>query len=104
MFISEELEKFLLNQYGEEPFPYEYTEQDLYEQIRKLVCQYQTGILDTTVKSPMEILQSNYSSLKQDYADAMASIKKLELNIRSLKDVLHRNCIEIPDLDEEIPY
>ena len=33
-------EEIILARYGEEPEPYEYTEQDLHEQIRKLVYQY----------------------------------------------------------------
>lgn len=104
MLIPEDLEAFLLDQYGQGPFPYEYTEQDLYEQIRKLVKQYHMGELNTTVKNPMERLQMNYSCLQQEYADAMVTIKKLESEICVLKDVLRRNCIEAPDLDEEIPY
>lgn len=35
--ISDELEREILEKFGTEPEPYEYTEQDLYEQIRKMV-------------------------------------------------------------------
>ncbi|CQR72721.1 hypothetical protein SOV_01100 [Sporomusa ovata DSM 2662] len=41
--ISEETEKYILEQFGKEPEPdedgcsYEYTEQDLWEQIRKII-------------------------------------------------------------------
>ena len=35
--ISDELEREILEKFGKEPEPYEYTEQDLYEQIRKMV-------------------------------------------------------------------
>lgn len=40
MRIDAELEEIILARYGEEPEPFEYTEQDLCEQIRKLVYQY----------------------------------------------------------------
>lgn len=35
--ISDELESEILEKFGKEPEPDEYTEQDLYEQIRKMV-------------------------------------------------------------------
>lgn len=35
--ISDELEREILEKFGKEPEPYKYTEQDLYEQIRKMV-------------------------------------------------------------------
>ena len=38
--IDKELEASLLEHYGTEPFPHTYTEQDLYEQIRKFIVQY----------------------------------------------------------------
>jgi hypothetical protein len=35
--IDKELEASLLRQFGVEPYPHEYSEQDLYEQVRKAV-------------------------------------------------------------------
>jgi len=43
--IDKPLESYLLDTYREEPFPYEWTEQDLYEQIRKIIHQYNQGML-----------------------------------------------------------
>jgi hypothetical protein len=40
MPIDRELEALILQEYGTEPYPYTYTEQDLHEQIRKLILQY----------------------------------------------------------------
>jgi hypothetical protein len=40
MRIDAELEEIILAEYGVEPEQYEYSEQDLHEQIRKLVYQY----------------------------------------------------------------
>lgn len=40
MDINDELEAFLLRQYGAEPYPNVYTEQDLHEQVRKIVFQH----------------------------------------------------------------
>jgi hypothetical protein len=38
--IDAQLEELIIAQYGVEPEPHEYSEQDLYEQIRKLISQY----------------------------------------------------------------
>ncbi|WML39535.1 hypothetical protein RCG19_20515 [Neobacillus sp. OS1-2] len=35
-----ELKKKLLNVYGEEPFPYEWTEQDIHEGTRKIILEF----------------------------------------------------------------
>lgn len=40
MDIDDELEAQLLRQLGTEPRPYEYSEQDIYEQVRKMVIRY----------------------------------------------------------------
>ena len=40
MDIDRELEDRLLREFGTEPHPYEYSGQDLYEQVRKYVMNY----------------------------------------------------------------
>lgn len=40
MDIDAELETQLLKQFGDEPYPHEYSEQDLYDQVRKYVMDY----------------------------------------------------------------
>ncbi|AFM41527.1 hypothetical protein Desaci_2592 [Desulfosporosinus acidiphilus SJ4] len=49
-----DLKKYLLVNYANEPFPYEFTEQDLYANIQKDIHDYEAGTLDVTVKSPSE--------------------------------------------------
>jgi len=38
--IDEQLERLILERFGTEPTPYTYSEQDLWEQIRKLVAEH----------------------------------------------------------------
>lgn len=97
MNISEELEAFLIEQYGEEPFLYEYTEQDLYEQIRKLVDEHLSGNLDIVEKGSLKKSHENYTCLQQDYALAVEKISKRESDIYFLKELLQRNNIQIPN-------
>jgi len=42
MEIPQELAEILINRLGEAPEPYEYTEQDLWEQARKIIARYST--------------------------------------------------------------
>ena len=58
--IDKPLEEYLLATYEEEPFPEEWSEQDLYEQIRKLIIRYEQGELDITVPSVEERYKSRY--------------------------------------------
>jgi len=44
-----ELTHYLKMTYGEEPYPYEYSEQDLYTQIQRDINAYYAGKLTTTV-------------------------------------------------------
>jgi len=38
--INSELEALILDQLGSEPYPYTYSEQDIYEQMRKIIQNY----------------------------------------------------------------
>jgi len=49
--IPADLRIYLLAEYAEEPFPYEYSEQDLYTNIRKDIKRYEAGDLNVCVKS-----------------------------------------------------
>lgn len=88
MNIPENLEAFLLEEYGDEPFPYEYSEQDLYEQIRKLVMDYHKGMVDVTLKGTELRFRQRYESLKGEYLEAMYKIRALESEVKELKGVL----------------
>lgn len=54
MLFPKELKQYLLMTYGEEPWPYEYSEQDLYTNIQKDLDAFQSDRLDTTIKNPSE--------------------------------------------------
>jgi hypothetical protein len=41
--IDKNLEALLLQDYGTEPYPHTYTEQDLWEQTRKFIAKYNTS-------------------------------------------------------------
>ena len=55
MPIDRKLEALILQEYGTEPYPHTYTQQDLLEQIRKLILQYNRGP-QTRPVVPIEVL------------------------------------------------
>ncbi len=50
--IDKNLETLLLKRLGTEPSPYAYTEQDLYEQARKIVAQCNSNNADVLLNPP----------------------------------------------------
>lgn len=99
MDIPEDLEAFLLEEYADEPFPYEYSEQDLYEQIRKLVMNYHRGLVDVTIKGPELRLKQQFESLKDDYIEAMCRIQSLENEVKELRGMLLERGVNILNSD-----
>jgi hypothetical protein len=71
MQIDKALEGYILSEYEEGPFPYEYTEQDLCEQIRKLANEYNAGRLAIpSIPSRHKRLQKRCGELKKDFPGA----------------------------------
>jgi hypothetical protein len=86
--IDKPLETYLLATYEEEPFPYEWTEQDLYEQIRKIIYQYEQGILDVNIPSTEERHRIRYESLKESYLKLLHENIRLQELISNAKSLL----------------
>ena len=97
--IDQPLEEYLLAIYEEEPFPEEWSEQDLYEQIRKLVLQYEQGKLDITVPSVEERWKSRYESLKDCYIQLWHETHDLKDVIEKAKKMLGKSCYASSDND-----
>lgn len=49
--FPDELKRYLLEKYSEEPIPYVLSEQDLYENTRHDIRDYEAGKLDISVKN-----------------------------------------------------
>lgn len=84
--------------YAEEPFPYEYSEQDLYENIRRDIRDYAQGNLDIAVKSPSECWQQEREYLQNRYTEQSFKMRELEDDILELEQVLAENCLERPKI------
>lgn len=75
--IDKPLEAYLLATYEEEPFPYQWSEQDLYEQIRKLIYRYEQGTLDVSVPPKEERQRKRYESLQDSYLELQVETTQL---------------------------
>lgn len=83
--FSDELKKYLLVKYSKEPFPYEFSEQDLYTNIEKDIRAYCAGNMDVTIKNPSEYWQVEREYLQNLYIDKCREISELEDYIEKLE-------------------
>lgn len=89
--IDRPLEAYLLATFEEEPFPYQWNEQDLYDQIRKLLCQHEQGTLDVSVPPKEERQRLRYESLKDSYLELLGEVTQLRELIINVKELLGEN-------------
>lgn len=89
-----ELKQYLLVHYSEEPFPYEYSEQDLYENIRRDICAYKAGELDVKIKSPSERWQEEREYLQELYIEKCQEVHALTEYIVELEKILSEHGLE----------
>lgn len=97
--IDNPLEEYLLATYEEEPFPYEWSEQDLYEQIRKLILQYEQGELDITVPYVEERQKIRYESLKDSYLQLLQDSNHIRDIVENTRKMLEKSCYVSSDND-----
>jgi hypothetical protein len=85
------LARYLLAEYEVEPFPHEYSEQDLHEQIRKLVDRYRQGSLNIKLKSPRQRLKERYETLQKSHLILLSENAALNEEIRRLENILSQS-------------
>lgn len=89
-----DLKKYLLVKYAEEPFPYEFSEQDLYANIERDIHGYEAGKLDVTVKSPSERWHEEREYLQNLYMEKLREVRDLEEYITELEHMLSEHGLE----------
>jgi hypothetical protein len=80
--------------YAEEPFPYEFSEQDLYTNIRRDISAYEAGELDTAVKSPSVRWLEEHEYLQQLYIEKSCEACDLEEYVTELENMLLEHGLE----------
>lgn len=86
-----DLKRYLLVTYAKEPFPYEYSEQDLYTNIRHDIRNYEAGELDVTVKSPSERWRKECEYLQNLYIEKSRELHELEEYVAKLEHMVKQN-------------
>ena len=99
-YFPDELKQYLLVQYGQEPFPYEFSEQDLYTNIDHDIRAYEAGELDVTVKSPAERWQEERKYLQNLYIEKVCVVRELSDYVVDLERMLSEHGLESPRMAE----
>lgn len=89
-----DLKRYLLEKYAEEPFPYEFSEQDLFANIRQDIRDYESGELDVKVKSPSERWQEELEYLKNLYIEKSCEARDLKEYVAELEQMLSDHGLE----------
>lgn len=97
--LPDEFKRYLLVKYKQEPFPYEYSEQDLYANIENDIRAYEAGELDLTVKKPSVLWQEEREYLQGLYAEECHEVRSLEEYINKLEFTFNKNGFNIPKIN-----
>lgn len=92
--LTEDLKRYLLVKYAQEPFPYEFSEQDLYTNIEHDIRDYEAGELDVTVKSPSERWLEECEYLQNLYIEKSREARDLEDYVAELEQILSEHGLE----------
>ena len=92
--IPDDLKKYLLVNYEQEPFPYEFSEQDLYSNIERDIRDYEADVLDVTVKSSSERWSEEREYLQNLYIEKFRVAHDLEDYVAELEHILSEHSLE----------
>lgn len=93
-FLPEELKRYLFTNYSQEPFPYEYSEHDLWTNIARDIQAYEAGKLDVSPKSPSERWQEEREYLQKLYAEKAIEARELADYVLELEQMLLKHGLE----------
>ena len=99
--FPEALRGYLLAKYREEPFPYQFTEQDLYENLRRDSLDYKAGRLNVTLKPPGIDCKQKLEELKRLYIECLGEAYELKSYIDELEAFLLEHGLESPRMTKQ---
>lgn len=98
--IPDDLKKYLLVKYEQEPFPYEFSEQDLYTNIERDIRDYEADELDVTLKSSSERWSEEREYLQNLYIEKSRVAHDLEAYVAELEHILSEHSLESSRMSE----
>jgi hypothetical protein len=93
-YFPTDLRRYLLVKYSEEPFPYEFSEQDLYTSIWNDIRDYESGKLDVAVKRPLKRWKEERNHLQDMYIEKCCEVRDLEEYVAQLETILSEHGLE----------
>ena len=93
--FSEEFKSYLLVEYADEPFPYKYSEQDLYENVRRDLKSYEAGELNIVPKSLTDRWQEEREYLRNLYIEKAREVSNLKTYVKKLEQIISEHGLEI---------
>ena len=98
--IPDDLKKYLLVNYEQEPFPYEFSEQDLYANIERDIRDYEADELDVIVKGSSERWLEEREYLQNLYIEKSRVVHDLEDYVAELEHILLEHNLESARMSE----
>lgn len=89
-----ELKAYLYDTYGEDPWPYEFSKDEIYGGIKADAQAYFKGELDVTLKPSLEKARNEIKYLRDLYGDAMCENRDLQNYINELHELLWAHGLE----------
>lgn len=98
--IPDDIKKYLRVKYEQEPFPYEFSEQDLYTNIERDIRDYEADKLDVTVKNSSERWSEEREYLQNLYIEKCREANDLEDYVAELEHLLSEHSLESSRMSE----
>lgn len=95
--VNSLLEEYIIQEYGNEPFPYSWSEQDLSEQIRKLIIRYDENELTIKIKTTEERWQDERERLQDVYIECKNELYTLMDHLHELENIIKENNLSLPN-------
>ena len=100
--VSTKLAGYLLDELGTEPYPYEFSEQDLLENAGRLVTAYNTGTFKIpSIRARYRKLLDRYNNLQRDYIELALLYRETAGRVPKHLDHYGMTPEEIQDGEEE---
>ena len=98
--LKDDFKRFLFVKYSQEPFPFEYSEDDLYSNIYRDLNSYESGRLDVSVKSETELWQEERQYLQELYIEKSVEVSDILEYVSELESILSEHNLESPRMIE----
>lgn len=94
--LPKDIKRYLLDTYGDDPWPYEQSEQGLVENMHRDISSYFEGKLDVHIKTPLEKAESEKKYFIEMWSETMTDLSDMRNYVEKLHDILRKNNLDGP--------